>query len=258
MCGGTAHLHLHCSGDIGLSPRVRGNHRQHHYNMDQTRSIPACAGEPGRGQQDARGDRVYPRVCGGTAKAGAIHQRDWGLSPRVRGNPAPRTGLDGTRRSIPACAGEPKRGGSRIRSGRVYPRVCGGTIHLTVRAVVGGGLSPRVRGNLGSLPKRLKDIGSIPACAGEPAGGADHGQGQKVYPRVCGGTTSESTTQLRQLGLSPRVRGNPYRLHSSGQTTWSIPACAGEPRYAMTGIAMTKVYPRVCGGTLFQFLKTLV
>ena len=29
-----------------------------------------------------------------------------------------------------------------------------------------------------------------------------------VYPRVCGGTDCRADGALRQLGLSPRVRGN--------------------------------------------------
>ena len=55
---------------LGLSPRVRGNHRPLHVGAAVVGSIPACAGEPrlelgvlGRG-------RVYPRVCGGTEPKG--------------------------------------------------------------------------------------------------------------------------------------------------------------------------------------------
>ena len=72
------------------------------------------------------------------------------------------------RRSIPACAGEP-RGCERRRRGRgVYPRVCGGTTAFPAAAGAGQGLSPRVRGNhLDGVHDRL-ELGSIPACAGEP------------------------------------------------------------------------------------------
>ena len=51
----------------GLSPRVRGNQRQHvrliHVGDG---SIPACAGEPLKGFTFPFIERVYPRVCGGT------------------------------------------------------------------------------------------------------------------------------------------------------------------------------------------------
>ena len=54
-------------------------------------------------------------------------------------------------------------------------------------------------------------------------------------------------------GLSPRVRGNP--LHDLPQSTQcrSIPACAGEPDIEVVGELKNGVYPRVCGGTRYQF-----
>ena len=72
-------------------------------------SIPACAGEPEHGGMVRRRRRVYPRVCGGTGNAVVDTDSAEGLSPRVRGNRQPlmQWGFGG--RSIPACAGEPKR-----------------------------------------------------------------------------------------------------------------------------------------------------
>ena len=52
--------------------------------------------------------KVYPRVCGGTGMALRCRRRDWGLSPRVRGNLRLTPALDGGHGSIPACAGEPR------------------------------------------------------------------------------------------------------------------------------------------------------
>ena len=51
---------------------------------------------------------------------------------------------------------------------RVYPRVCGGTTNTSSSPAIVRGLSPRVRGNpaIRDLPPR--QLGSIPACAGEP------------------------------------------------------------------------------------------
>ena len=92
-----------------------------------------------------------------------------------------------------------------------------------------GGLSPRVRGN--RLRPCYRDLGrrSIPACAGEPEGGLLSSMGLKVYPRVCGGTTLIRTEQGWAEGLSPRVRGNHYRIFAALSNARSIPACAGEP-----------------------------
>ena len=70
-----------------------------------------------------------------------------GLSPRVRGNPAASMGLPTCERSIPARAGEPWARSRMARSGRVYPRACGGTVTGGYDVYVQSGLSPRVRGN---------------------------------------------------------------------------------------------------------------
>ena len=79
-------------------------------------------------------------------------------------------------------------GRRRAAMSRVYPRVCGGTQDIVVRAVVHHGLSPRVRGNqLRAYPQRA-GAGSIPACAGEPITAATEAASVRVYPRVCGGT----------------------------------------------------------------------
>ena len=112
-----------------------------------------------------------------------------GLSPRVRGN-LQRPQLDaGSRRSIPACAGEPCGQPSDAQHQRVYPRVCGGTLTARMTEVKGRGLSPRVRGNL--LLAALTPIlaRSIPACAGEPVERMPDIHAKRVYPRVCGGTS---------------------------------------------------------------------
>ena len=52
------------------------------------------------------------------------------------------------------------------------------------------------------------------------------------------------------IGLSPRVRGNPLRMVPRGQSLGSIPACAGEPQSFFCLTAPHWVYPRVCGGTI--------
>ena len=197
VCGGTqswARLSLPSSG---LSPRVRGNRHRGPEVTIRLGSIPACAGEPLRGfvktppatgsipacAGEPRGNRnqhrylgsipacageparpFYPRVTGNRGDPRA------GLSPRVRGNrhPTSRPILPNVR-SIPACAGEPP------TSRKVYPRVCGGTWSAYRGNSPVGGLSPRVRGNpfeilpSGGLSPRVELIGSIPACAGEPA-----------------------------------------------------------------------------------------
>ena len=107
VCGGTDHSFLRVSYATGLSPRVRGNLCELQIFALSSRSIPACAGEPGDNDEDGDWDRVYPRVCGGTHKNGAKDLPYLGLSPRVRGNRPVNDVAVAQNRSIPACAGEP-------------------------------------------------------------------------------------------------------------------------------------------------------
>ena len=151
--------------------------------------------------------------------------------------------------SIPACAGEPSATTSSPTPQAVYPRVCGGTTRCAATAKEADGLSPRVRGNPCPVGAVTRQNGSIPACAGEPAGAAVEVMAVMVYPRVCGGTSAALVLPRSVPGLSPRVRGNP-----SGRRSWlrpdgSIPACAGEPPAKEKKYACASVYPRVCGGT---------
>ena len=188
VCGGTRHGQPGGGGVRGLSPRVRGNRRDRRLIMFLYRSIPACAGEPRDAIPLSVVPRVYPRVCGGTpVHLHPLYEQE-GLSPRVRGNRRGCPSRRRWRRSIPACAGEPRGGGTGPYFGGVYPRVCGGTPSASSPRLYGAGLSPRVRGN------RVRDSNagacqrSIPACAGEPFRVITGRRRTWVYPRVCGGT----------------------------------------------------------------------
>ena len=269
VCGGTGRYEYSLLAEGGLSPRVRGNLRRQSDDLLVIRSIPACAGEPPPPPTGSSTAGVYPRVCGGTPRLSPHRGPGSGLSPRVRGNPMElrqRAGPDG---SIPACAGEPRGCGALGDSGRVYPRVCGGTEPQEATAAGTGGLSPRVRGTVGDLAVKTGDgglsprvrgnrgrrrtdapaAGSIPACAGEPGGRRVNVLHHRVYPRVCGGTMEPICRELMVRGLSPRVRGNHLEVIILPVTGGSIPACAGEPSLPRGRLCCSRVYPRVCGGT---------
>ena len=106
-----------------------------------------------------------------------------------------------------------------------------------------------MRGNLLRYTPVLGGSGSIPACAGEPEQGYIPEEAQRVYPRVCGGTRTDSQEEARDQGLSPRVRGNPLVIGCPQSMNRSIPACAGEPPEGADLEDQERVYPRVCGGT---------
>ena len=198
-------------------------------------------------------------MCGGTGCFRFAMLLELGLSPRVRGNRLHVLIEVLPPRSIPACAGEPSSFSLSSAAIRVYPRVCGGTLGSWVATPVVTGLSPRVRGNPNPLPCSIGTSGSIPACAGEPAGVSVVVLLETVYPRVCGGTTALEGGIDINKGLSPRVRGNQFLSASVRGVSGSIPACAGEPiRQALLAKTST-VYPRVCGGTRARYrICTLV
>ena len=238
----------------GLSPRVRGNRHAFWATGMRGRSIPACAGEPDVVWRADHANEVYPRVCGGTSHPAPSSTEQEGLSPRVRGNHNRRLVQLHIDRSIPACAGEPRRVPRQRDETRVYPRVCGGTDTGVAELMGDRGLSPRVRGNLAGAHSGAAPFRSIPACAGEPVFGGPNRGWHKVYPRVCGGTQGRQRQPptFGGGGLSPRVRGNPSSVTRKFSIAGSIPACAGEPAPAAAVWGIPGVYPRVCGGTVLH------
>ena len=132
--------------------------------------------------------------------------------------------------------------------------MCGGTGRGIELRTASRGLSPRVRGNLRVVLTHPPQIGSIPACAGEPALGTAFNGVAGVYPRVCGGTVAGRGLRAPGWGLSPRVRGNPGVADGHQVVKRSIPACAGEPGGLVSAFGAPRVYPRVCGGTQEDFL----
>ena len=228
-CGGTTGTEQPEAAWPGLSPHVRGNHRDRAARSSLAGSIPARAGEPPTHRRGCPRATVYPRTCGGTAKRLGDQHTDHGLSPHVRGNhrrgfaPGPSGG------SIPARAGEPLSARRPRSSCRVYPRTCGGTSESTKHLHPHPGLSPHVRGNPRPGRGRGDDGGSIPARAGEPPTSGSIRAGSRVYPRTCGGTATTVSPASSSMGLSPHVRGNLFPL---------------DCRVADVG-----VYPRTCGGT---------
>ena len=233
LCGGTGAAPWLSVCQAGLSPLVRGNLQALDQVAGPLRSIPACAGEPAGAIGAVVDGQVYPRLCGGTGSCGLPRPSARGLSPLVRGNRRHLPAYPGRVGSIPACAGEPRPHTAPSGMPGVYPRLCGGTGRPQHPGRGGMGLSPLVRGNLMWCFAISSLLRSIPACAGEPRAVVDAVRPFGVYPRLCGGTRHLRAPQLLAAGLSPLVRGN-RNLEWIGTPKWgSIPACAGEPGYAV-------------------------
>ena len=186
---------------------------------------------------------------GGTLSPSACWPKANGLSPRGRGNQGIKPSAIFPGRSIPAWAGEPQSSDAGQRVDRVYPRVGGGTLAGRGYTRPAAGLSPRGRGNLLRWEYHNAATGSIPAWAGEPSAGLYPPDSCRVYPRVGGGTKSETLYSVAGSGLSPRGRGNRRATIQHKKGKGSIPAWAGEPEYPACGFLAAAVYPRVGGGT---------
>ena len=238
---------------------MRGNPFNATFQKPHYRSIPACAGEPVVCDRRNNPLRVYPRVCGGTRSSTSCLRVFDGLSPRVRGNRGITLSITIDRRSIPACAGEPRPGIRRVA----------GIEHRSIPACAGG---TSYHPQSGSGVNR----GSIPACAGEPVADAPNRKANSVYPRVCEVNLlimSPTKARSRSIpacagephygapsagdahGLSPRVRGNLREVLPTHLLEGSIPACAGEPSECRPDRPQRRVYPRVCRGTIGTLRK---
>ena len=160
--------------------------------------------------------------------------------------------------SIPACAGEAHEP-ALWRCGRqVYPRVCGGSAFAGCGHRNPRGLSPRVRGKHRVEHPQHHQPGSIPACAGEASPAAREQVFPAVYPRVCGGSGRRPSFISWNSGLSPRVRGKRSEKCVSRIRRRSIPACAGEASLKRSMMCLSRVYPRVCGGSaIFSVASTI-
>ena len=131
---------------------------------------------------------------------------------------------------------------------RVDPRVRGGAGDAARRGDLGEGRSPRARGSRRDLGLRGAEVGSIPACAGEPPAVSDRPRLGRVDPRVRGGAIVMAWSLIGVAGRSPRARGSPQLLDQRCRQRGSIPACAGEPASARYRGTPGRVDPRVRGG----------
>ena len=186
VCGENSLTEISSKLTTGSSPRVRGKPSLSIGNPRGDRLIPACAGKTRGHFPNRYSVRAHPRVCGENRLGllGRVSIR--GSSPRVRGKqpagrqPPPGLGL------IPACAGKTRYGMDSQPLKRAHPRVCGENSFglLAVAGVVGS--SPRVRGKLPPMLRRLLARGLIPACAGKTWNHSQIRCMTRAHPRVCG------------------------------------------------------------------------
>ena len=138
----------------GPSPRMRGKRSLVPTRPPLPRSIPAHAGETGKGRRIPSRSRVHPRACGGNIPADDYWIIINGPSPRMRGKRIQALTLASEYWSIPAHAGETRGNPCPVPCSRVHPRACGGNSGVVVQPRLTKGPSPRMRG------KRRRSRGS--------------------------------------------------------------------------------------------------
>ena len=212
-----------------------------------TRSIPAYAGKPVRGQPLEPPRGVDPRVRGEAAQDFQDKIRHPGRSPRTRGSLFIKGRLHFHHGSIPAYAGKPPRAAAPTGRDKVDPRVRGEAAAARVPHRAGDGRSPRTRGSRSVCRASLPHLGSIPAYAGKPQPEIGGCRGARVDPRVRGEAFLRRPAGDAHQGRSPRTRGSLGRSSNQISAIGSIPAYAGKPRRDQAGAGVSKVDPRVRG-----------
>ena len=148
---------------------------------------------------------------------------------------------------IPAYAGNTLMLTRCRQCSRDHPRVCGEHLATATFAERAPGSSPRMRGTPDYVFMHCRDIGIIPAYAGNTGlirGPRHH---RRDHPRVCGehGTSVWCLRSCR--GSSPRMRGTRKQQPAHRHRTGIIPAYAGNTPWRPRGASATRDHPRVCG-----------
>ena len=190
---------------------------------------------------------VHPRACGERGIAAAEKCRSNGSSPRLRGTLSREVQIAGTRRFIPAPAGNAVPAALVTMRAPVHPRACGEREAQWATNCFFSGSSPRLRGTLRNTPVADYQQRFIPAPAGNAAVPPCPLPRKTVHPRACGERWNGSVWLCVMHGSSPRLRGTPRRGYHRPAGRRFIPAPAGNARRLPTPSRSTTVHPRACG-----------
>ena len=218
------------SGLAGSSPHTRGTRDGKTCGDDDFRFIPAYAGNASGRARRASTGTVHPRIRGERDPYPFVTAANFGSSPHTRG-----TRLDdipgiGSRRFIPAYAGNaPSRPGLKS-SATVHPRIRGERSRPFFLADVIHGSSPHTRGTRVEHASEREHARFIPAYAGNADQNGAGGWRPTVHPRIRGERLSETMAARSAAGSSPHTRGTRARSGHVQHGRRFIPAYAGNAR----------------------------
>ncbi len=255
----------------GSSPRGRGTDVGLSSANLTKRFIPAWAGHGHRVRPQSNCRAVHPRVGGARLRYGTLQRLSSGSSPRGRGTARARTARRIGERFIPAWAGHGRSTDGPFDFGRfipawaghgigqplpppswsVHPRVGGARrINLDARSCMVGS-SPRGRGTVRRLARRLHLSRFIPAWAGHGTPASSSADQLPVHPRVGGARSLSCVADNAALGSSPRGRGTVSTKNRQTDDSRFIPAWAGHGITRRTGNGRHTVHPRVGGARAY-------
>ena len=234
----------------GSSPRLRGTVQPVSRPREESRFIPAPAGNSPKATNQSRKETVHPRACGEQAGTCDGSVRVNGSSPRLRGTAmGVRAGVLVVR-FIPAPAGNSCTAFRLHWWETVHPRACGEQSRVKIAESLSVGSSPRLRGTGPGWGRSRHLIRFIPAPAGNSATPASEPCPPAVHPRACGEQVDWGVVCNLGGGSSPRLRGT---AESPFDPTYVllfrfIPAPAGNRTIPFA--PLNSVHPRACGEQL--------
>ena len=209
--------------------------------------IPAGAGR----RADSRAARSaawdHPRGCGEKIAPEGLGCGVPGSSPRVRGEVEPGRLDYAASGIIPAGAGRRCCRWCRETPRRDHPRGCGEKFCGCSSKRNRPGSSPRVRGEVGTIPPRRPAGGIIPAGAGRSFFKIFYLSYKWDHPRGCGEKGKLQYLVNVGVGSSPRVRGEDFLRLLKLWYNGIIPAGAGRSLSDQLLDPRRRDHPRGCG-----------
>ena len=151
----------------GSPPRMRGKVGGRATTTATARITPAHAGKSPIPLGRVDRERDHPRACGEKKAAIVCLARDTGSPPRMRGKVSAEEKKLLKERITPAHAGKRKQLVQHPPLSRDHPRACGEKHVRVVRAALGRGSPPRMRGKAGRAGALSLRHGITPAHAGK-------------------------------------------------------------------------------------------
>ena len=216
-------LHL----NAGASPRMRGTEGFPRPVLDESRCIPAHAGNGPSAPMTTTATAVHPRACGERLMLICAAMLRTGASPRMRGTGGGHDHYRPRGRCIPAHAGNGTVRRCPWYRSTVHPRACGERSIATALSMISCGASPRMRGTGATGRWAPCWRRCIPAHAGNGDFQDRQWCARSVHPRACGERRSWKSNHWRSVGASPRMRGTTDPARPALRRARCIPAHAG-------------------------------